>query len=106
MNSLQIAPICFIVEKKIVLEKSVSDCAWLAYLHEKCGDNIVHCDIKPENISLDASFVPKFLDFGLSMLINRDLSRVLTSMRGTRDYLNPEWIYGVAITTKADVYKL
>ncbi|GFZ14197.1 S-locus lectin protein kinase family protein [Actinidia rufa] len=30
--------------------------------------------------------------------------RVLTTMRGTRGYLAPEWISGVAITAKADVY--
>ncbi|KAJ6745056.1 hypothetical protein OIU79_031242 [Salix purpurea] len=31
-------------------------------------------------------------------------TRVLTTMRGTRGYLAPEWISGVAITAKADVY--
>lgn len=43
-------------------------------------------------------------DFGLAKLIGRDFSRVLTTMRGTRGYLAPEWISGVAITAKADVY--
>lgn len=76
----------------------------LVYLHEKCRDCIIHCDIKPENILLDASFIPKVSDFGLAKLIGRDLSRVLTTMRGTRGYLAPEWISGIAITAKADVY--
>ncbi|MQL92279.1 hypothetical protein Taro_024902 [Colocasia esculenta] len=76
----------------------------LAYLHEECRDRIIHCDIKPENILLDASFVPKVADFGLAKLVGRDFSRVLTTMRGTRGYLAPEWISGVAITAKADVY--
>ncbi|KAK3445990.1 hypothetical protein EUGRSUZ_A01757 [Eucalyptus grandis] len=76
----------------------------LAYLHEKCRDCIIHCDIKPENILLDAEFCPKVADFGLAKLVGREFSRVLTTMRGTRGYLAPEWISGVAITAKADVY--
>ncbi|KAF8409393.1 hypothetical protein HHK36_005468 [Tetracentron sinense] len=76
----------------------------LTYLHEKCRDCIIHCDIKPENILLDAELCPKVADFGLAKLIGREFSRVLTTMRGTRGYLAPEWISGVAITAKADVY--
>ncbi|WVZ67878.1 hypothetical protein U9M48_016896 [Paspalum notatum var. saurae] len=76
----------------------------LDYLHEKCRDCIIHCDIKPENILLDGAFVPKVADFGLAKLMGRDFSRVLTTMRGTVGYLAPEWIAGTAVTTKADVF--
>eukprot|EP01018_Ginkgo_biloba_P034351 Gb_06114 [translate_table: standard] len=76
----------------------------IAYLHEECRDCIIHCDIKPENILLDADFDAKVSDFGLAKFIGRDFSRVLTSMRGTRGYLAPEWISGLPITAKADVY--
>ncbi|KAJ4837399.1 hypothetical protein Tsubulata_042693 [Turnera subulata] len=76
----------------------------IAYLHEECRDCIVHCDIKPENILLDGDYSAKVSDFGLAKLIGRDFSRVLATMRGTWGYVAPEWISGVAITTKADVY--
>ncbi|KAL6330005.1 hypothetical protein AAG906_039920 [Vitis piasezkii] len=76
----------------------------LAYLHEKCRDCIIHCDIKPENILLDTEFNPKVADFGLAKFMGRDFSRVLTTMRGTIGYLAPEWLSGEAITPKADVF--
>ncbi|KAL9668722.1 hypothetical protein QQ045_006260 [Rhodiola kirilowii] len=76
----------------------------LNYLHEKCRECIIHCDIKPENILLDSELCPKVADFGLAKLMGREFSRVLTTIRGTRGYLAPEWISGVAITAKADVY--
>ncbi|PVH37694.1 hypothetical protein PAHAL_5G061700 [Panicum hallii] len=89
---------------KIKHQIAVGIAKGLAYLHEECRDCIIHCDIKPQNILLDASFVPKVADFGLAKLLGRDFSRVLTSMRGTVGYLAPEWISGEAITTKADVF--
>jgi serine/threonine protein kinase len=76
----------------------------IAYLHEKCRDCIIHCDIKPENILLDSNFSPKLADFGLAKLLGREYSKVLTTMRGTRGYLAPEWLSGLPITVKADVY--
>uniref|UniRef100_A0A0E0JRK4 Receptor-like serine/threonine-protein kinase n=1 Tax=Oryza punctata TaxID=4537 RepID=A0A0E0JRK4_ORYPU len=76
----------------------------LDYLHEKCRDCIIHCDIKPENILLDDSFAPKVADFGLAKLMGRDISRVLTTARGTVGYIAPEWIAGTAVTAKADVF--
>ncbi|KAH6779902.1 receptor-like protein kinase 4 [Perilla frutescens var. hirtella] len=76
----------------------------IAYLHEECRNCIIHCDIKPENILLEEDFSAKVSDFGLAKLIGRDFSRVLATMRGTWGYVAPEWISGVAITSKADVY--
>ncbi|XP_062180863.1 G-type lectin S-receptor-like serine/threonine-protein kinase At2g19130 [Phragmites australis] len=76
----------------------------LSYLHQSCHKCIIHCDIKPQNILLDASFIPKIADFGMAAFVGRDFSRVLTTFRGTAGYLAPEWLSGVAITPKIDVY--
>ncbi|KAI5338879.1 hypothetical protein L3X38_018151 [Prunus dulcis] len=67
-------------------------------------DCIIHCDIKPDNILLDAEYNPKLGDFGLAKLIDGNCSRVLTTMEGTLGYLAPEWFSGEAITPKADVF--
>ncbi|XP_056171168.1 G-type lectin S-receptor-like serine/threonine-protein kinase At2g19130 [Syzygium oleosum] len=76
----------------------------LEYLHERCRDRIIHCDIKPENILLDSELAPQIADFGLAKLLGRDVSRVITTIKGTRGYLAPEWISGGAITSKVDVF--
>ncbi|GMJ14310.1 S-domain-2 5 [Hibiscus trionum] len=75
----------------------------LAYLHEDCNQKIIHLDIKPENILLDENFNAKVSDFGLSKLIQKDQSQVMTTMRGTPGYMAPEWLISV-ITEKVDVY--
>ncbi|KAH0653814.1 hypothetical protein KY289_031492 [Solanum tuberosum] len=75
----------------------------LAYLHDECSQKTIHSDIKPQNILLDKNFNAKISDFGLSKLINKDESKVLTRMRGTPGHLAPEWLRSV-ITEKVDVY--
>ncbi|GLU07095.1 hypothetical protein SLE2022_240690 [Rubroshorea leprosula] len=75
----------------------------LAYLHEGCRQKIIHLDIKPQNILLDENFNAKVSDFGLSKLVGREQSQVVTTMRGTPGYMAPEWLNSV-ITEKVDVY--
>ncbi|CAJ1796828.1 unnamed protein product [Sphenostylis stenocarpa] len=79
----------------------------LAYLHEECLEWILHCDIKPQNILLDANYQPKVSDFGLCKLLNRNKlqkSPRFSMIRGTRGYMAPEWVYNLPITSKVDVY--
>nr|XP_028952696.1 G-type lectin S-receptor-like serine/threonine-protein kinase At2g19130 [Malus domestica] len=59
----------------------------LAYLHHSCRKCIIHCDIKPENILLDAEYAPKIADFGLAKLVSRDFSRIITTMQGQEGIL-------------------
>ncbi|KAH6755618.1 hypothetical protein C2S53_011185 [Perilla frutescens var. hirtella] len=87
------------IRRKIILDIAKG----LAYLHEGCRQKIIHLDIKPQNILLDEHFNAKLADFGFSKLIDRNQSRVVTTMRGTPGYLAPEWL-GAVITEKVDVY--
>ncbi|KAF3434126.1 hypothetical protein FNV43_RR25229 [Rhamnella rubrinervis] len=76
----------------------------LLYLHEECDTQIVHCDIKPHNILLDDSCTPRISDFGLAKLLMCGQSRTLTSIKGTKGYVAPEWFRNTPITAKVDVF--
>ncbi|BAF03743.2 Os01g0114400 [Oryza sativa Japonica Group] len=61
------------------------------YLHQGCEMQILHFDIKPDNILLDDNFVSKVADFGLAKLYPREKSFVSDrALRGTVGYMAPE----------------
>ncbi|XP_052479304.1 G-type lectin S-receptor-like serine/threonine-protein kinase LECRK3 [Gossypium raimondii] len=76
----------------------------LTYLHEECSKQIIHCDIKPQNILLDESLTAKISDFGLAKLLMNDKTRTKTGIRGTKGYVAPEWFRNIPVTVKVDVY--
>ncbi|KAL4620635.1 hypothetical protein ACB092_06G169800 [Castanea dentata] len=98
-HRVQESPLDWQTRRNIVLNVAKG----LAYLHEECRQKIIHLDIKPENILLDENFNAKISDFGLSKLIERDQSQVVTTMRGTPGYMAPVWLNS-GITEKVDVY--
>lgn len=79
----------------------------LEYLHRGCNTRILHFDIKPHNILLDANFCPKISDFGLAKLCPRKESLIsISEARGTVGYIAPEVFlrsFG-GVSYKSDVY--
>lgn len=76
----------------------------LSYLHHDCRSRILHLDVKPENILLDENYRAFVSDFGLSKLMGKDESRVITTIRGTKGYLAPEWLLELGVSEKSDIY--
>jgi len=76
----------------------------LAYLHEEYRTQIIHCDIKPQNILLDENLEAKISDFGVAKLQKLEQTRTSAVIRGTVGYFAPELFKHVAISTKVDVY--
>ena len=66
-----------ILDWKIRYNIALGTARGLAYLHEECRDCIIHCDIKLENILLDADYNPKVADLALQSLLVGTLVRFL-----------------------------
>lgn len=73
----------------------------LKYLHVS---DIIHRDIKTNNILLDSHFRVKVADFGLSRLFPNDLTHVSTAPQGTPGYVDPEYHECYQLTDRSDVY--
>ena len=65
----------------------------------------MHCDVKPENVLLDADGYIKITDFGLSKQGMSTVRRTY-SYCGTPEYIAPEIIQGIGHDKAADWWSL
>jgi serine/threonine protein kinase len=86
------------------LAVAVETASALEYLHAVEPRQVVHRDVKTNNILLDAAFHVKVADFGLSRLFPAHATHVSTAPQGTPGYVDPMYHQCYQLTDKSDVY--
>jgi len=80
-------------------------CLALSYLH---GMGWIHRDIKPDNFLVTDEGDVKMIDFALAKRCRHGLTKWLTPkarlVQGTKSYISPEQIRGLALDGRADLY--
>eukprot|EP00253_Pinus_taeda_P006659 PITA_06659 len=80
----------------------------MVYLHHHCFMQVIHCDLKPNNVLLGEDVTAYVIDFGVATIcLANDEDSTFTStlaLKGSVGYIPPEYGLGGHVTTKGDVY--
>eukprot|EP00253_Pinus_taeda_P006470 PITA_06470 len=80
----------------------------MAYLHHHCFVQVIHCDLKPNNVLLGEDMTAYLIDFGIATICfasNEDGALTSTNaLKGSTGYIPPEYGVGGQVTIKGDVY--
>ncbi|XP_030460858.1 probable LRR receptor-like serine/threonine-protein kinase At3g47570 [Syzygium oleosum] len=88
---------------------SIDVASALDYLHDHLQSPVIHCDLKPSNVLLDAEMVGHVGDFGLAKIVidsTDDTKAKMSSagVRGTVGYAAPEYGMESEVSREGDVY--
>ena len=67
---------------------------------------MVHRDIKPQNVLIDEEGRAKLTDFGISRQLEQDGMTATGRVLGTTDYVAPEQAMGRGVDPRSDIYSL
>ena len=90
------------INQRKVAEIASQSCQALSVAH---GQDIVHRDVKPQNIMVQPDGNVKVMDFGIARAKNSMKSQT-SSVLGTAHYISPEQAQGKELTAASDIYSL
>jgi len=67
---------------------------------------LVHRDVKPQNVLIDAEGRAKVTDFGIARELEQDGLTKTGRVLGTTDYVSPEQAMGQQVDARSDIYSL
>ena len=68
--------------------------------------NVIHRDLKPQNILMDKHVNIKIADFGIAVALNQNSVTQTNSAIGSVHYMSPEQTRGGLVTKQSDIYSL
>lgn len=87
-----------------VLDLTIQICHGIGYAHRA---NLIHCDMKPQNVLVTRDDRVKVADFGIARAISEASQHLADSqVWGTPHYFSPEQAAGEAPTAASDVYAI
>jgi serine/threonine-protein kinase len=87
-------------EHAVLLVRQVLEAAGFAHRH-----GVVHRDLKPQNVIVDAEGKATVTDFGIARAGASDITQT-GSVMGTPHYLSPEQAQGLDVTAVSDLYSI
>lgn len=90
------------INQRKVAEIGSQVCQALSVAH---GMDIIHRDIKPQNIMIQPDGNVKVMDFGIARAKNSTLAKT-SAVLGTAHYISPEQAQGKELTPASDIYSL
>jgi eukaryotic-like serine/threonine-protein kinase len=75
----------------------------LAAAHQ---EGVIHCDVKPGNLLVDADWRIRLVDFGIARITSSTTGLTGELLQGSAQYVAPEQVEGASVDGRTDLYAL